>query len=348
MADPCSFDGIDREIAEGLPSLLAARGITAIGGGGRPVAENQAVATNPFRPTAPEKHLLSQFLRCSAEAISYKLFCASAEPERARLLSASGPTAGTSLVAPLNTPAIHYTDKQWSEALRWRIGIATPGPSTTCMNQKLNEELCNEPLDAQGDRAASCGVGPLRTLRHDTLADIYADILDEVGAVVRREVFVPEFSLTEEAWLDVWSYGIPELPDLLLDITVRHPRASRYLPGAAQEHGSAARHAEIEKLRKYPAAHGRAVWPIAHETWGRLGDRAEQLLSICAAIAARKAHRRGRAPGNSLRRWRAQLDAALHRGIAAQLVAAREGLPGKKRRRTAPADRALLEGRCPL
>jgi hypothetical protein len=188
----------------------------------------------------------------------------------------------------------------------------------------------------------------LRNLRHDTLADIYTDILEEVGAVARREVFVHEFSRTEEAWLDVWAYGIPELADLLLDVTVRHPNSSRYLPAAAQVHGSAAAKAEEEKLKKYPASRGRVVWPVAHETWGRLGEQAELLLSVCAAVAARRAYRRGRATGNCLRRWRAQLDAALHRGVAAQLVAAREGLPGRRKHSAAPADRALLESRCPV
>ena len=228
------------------------------------------------------------------------------------------------------------------------MGINTPGPCTTCANQNLKDELCGEPLDSQGDHAVSCGTGPLRNLRHDSLADIYADILDEIGAVARREVFVQEFSGSEEAWLDVWSYGIPELPDLLLDITVRHPRASRYLPGAAQTHGSAAEQAEHEKFERYPASGGRTMWPVAHETWGRLGAYAEHLLSTCSAVAARRAYRRGRVAGNCLRRWRAQLDAALHRGIAAQLVAAREGLPGRRRRTAAPADRAMLEGRCPM
>ena len=91
---------------------------------------------------------------------------------------------------------------------------------------------------------------------------------------------------------------------------------------------------------------GRFVWQAAHETFGRLGERAEALLAHCAAAVARAAHRRGRAPGNCLRRWRAQLDAALMRGVAAQLVSARFGPPGRARRRLAPADRASLEGRC--
>ena len=204
-------------------------------------------------------------------------------------------------------------------------------------------------LDADGDHAVECPTGPLRTLRHDGLSDIYAEIFEEIGAVARREVFVPEFSTARaEAWLDVWAYGVAELPDALLDITVRHPRAKRYQPAATRTAGHAAAQAEHEKRTAYPAAGGRGFLAIAHETWGRLGAEAEQLLEECAAIMARRAYRLGRVSGNHLRRWRAHLDAALHRSVAAQLVAARCGLPGRRRHRHAPADRAQLEVRCPL
>ena len=91
-----------------------------------------------------------------------------------------------------------------------------------------------------------CGTGPLRTFRHNDVADVYAEIFEEIGAVARREVFVPEFSTgAVEAWLDVWAYGVPEIPDALLDIIIRHPRAQRYQPIAAvqlatlQESGNA-------------------------------------------------------------------------------------------------------------
>ena len=133
---------------------------------------------------------------------------------------------------------------------------------------------------------------------------------------------MPEFSASAEAWLEVWSYGVPELPDVLLDITVRYHRAERYQPGAARCSGYAAAQAEVEKETKYQAAGRRSLWPIAHETWGRLGHHAEQLLLTCSAVASRRAYRRGRAPGNCLRRGRAQLDGALHRSIALELASA--------------------------
>ena len=230
------YDGVDQALAEGLPLMLAARGISAIGGGGKPLTDGQPQAADPFRPAVPDRHLLSQYLQHSAAITSFCLYQQADASQQTRLLSASGPTAGTSFVAPLGTPGVNYMDRQWSEAVRWRLGIPTVGPAGTCQNARLDGELCGELLDASGSHAVSCDIGPLRTFWHDDLANIYADILDEVGAVVRQEVFVPEFSNRQEAWLDVWGYGLPKLPDLLLDITVRHPGASRYQPGAARLH----------------------------------------------------------------------------------------------------------------
>ena len=139
---------------------------------------------------------------------------------------------------------------------------------------------------------------PLAILRHENLADAWADIAQETGAIVRRDVFVLEFSIAkEEAWLDVWAGGLPELSDVLLDVTIRHPRASRYMPTAATQAGSTAAHAEGEKQARYPPASGRSVVALAHETWGRLGASAEAFLVRCATMAARRDHLCGRLPG---------------------------------------------------
>ena len=348
--DPHEFDGIDQALSDGLREMLAARGIHAIGGGGRPVAAGASAAADPFRPASPERHLLKYFLRHSADFRFANLFEGASAAAQTRLRSASGPTAGASFAAPLCTQGIHYTDRQWSEALSWRLGIATPGPPMPCRNECASRgELCGEVLDSYGGHAVICGCGPLRTRRHNDIAEVYADILEEVGALVRREIFVPELSGSgREAWLDVWAYGIQEFPDALLDITVAHPGAGLYQPAAARIEGHAAAEAEKRKSNRYPVAGGRAVWPIAHETWGRLGGRAEQLLEACAAANSRQAYRRGRLPGQCLRRWRAQLDAALHRAIVIQLMAARNGLPGRARQKRSPADYAVLEEKCPL
>ena len=68
------YDGVDQALAEGLPMMLAARGISGIGGGGRPVAADQPQATDPFRPAVPDKHLLSQYLEHSSASAFFFLY----------------------------------------------------------------------------------------------------------------------------------------------------------------------------------------------------------------------------------------------------------------------------------
>ena len=338
---PSSLDGADELEADGTMMLLRERGIHGIGGTGE--AAQQSVS-DPWRPPAPPRHLLSKLLRAAAASAFRTLFTASSDEDRVRLSSASGPTAGSSMVAPLSYHGVHYSDRQWTAALRLRLGMSMPGAPSPCRNEDMAGDRCNEPLD--DDHVFECPRGPLRTQKHDELADAYADILDEAGGIARREAFIQELSSKREAWLDVWAMGIPELPDLLLDVTVRHPRASRYFQEALRKPGAAAAHAEREKTEKYPAVPGAAVWPLVHETWGRLGDRAEELLAIAAAASARRAMRRGRVPGNELRRWRARLDGILQRGAADQLHGAKHGLPGKRPCRRRPLDLSQLEASC--
>ena len=88
--------------------------------------------------------------------------------------------------------------------------------------------------------------------------------------------------------------------------------------------------------------------PVAYETWGRAGEVAEQLLVDLASAARRRAHRRGRSSGQELPRWRARLDGVLQRSIAAQLVAARVGLPGRRVFRPRPLDLAAVEAGTPV
>ena len=93
----------------------------------------------------------------------------------------------------------------------------------------------------------------MRIARHNGLADLYAGIVEEVGGIAQREVFVPELSSRNEAWLDVWAYGVLEIPDALLDITVRHAGSQSYQPEASKQTGLAAARGEKDKLDRYPA-----------------------------------------------------------------------------------------------
>ena len=71
---------------------------------------------------------------------------------------------------------------QWAAATDDRV-VAFLGPAIPCRNKCASkEELCGELLDPQGNHAVICGSGPLRTRRHNDIADTYADIVDEVEA----------------------------------------------------------------------------------------------------------------------------------------------------------------------
>ena len=127
----------------------------------------------------------------------------------------------------------------------------------------------------------------------------------------------------------MWGWGAAEVSDLLVDVTWRHPMASRYLPGAAAHACHACRLAAEEKAVRYPASGGRAAHTFCVEGWGRLGAPGEAVLALLSGAAAAHDRRRGRATQGRLQRLQAKIDAALQRGIVHALEASRFGLPGE-------------------
>ena len=121
-------------------------------------------------------------------------------------------------------------------------------------------------------------------------------------------------------------------------IYLRHPTVDRYQPDASRVPGHAATCGEQDKQTRYPASGGRVVRTLALESWGRVGAEGEELLQLVAAEAVRNSRRRGHvlSAGSFMRTWRATPDACLQKGIAACLVAARCGLPGRALQRWHP------------
>ena len=198
-------------------------------------------------------------------------------------------------------------------------------------------------LTPDGDHALECMTGPVRQAVHAEIADLLCEFIEEGGGQARREAFVGEFRVRhtgarwrqrreqqyKEAFLDVWGWGTAEIPDLLVDVTWRHPMASRYLPGASTTAGHACQRAADEKASTYPPSGGRAVHTFCVEGWGRLGGQAEVVLELLAGAAGIHDRRRGRAAPTRLQRWRARVDAVVQRGLASALESARFGLPGQ-------------------
>ena len=329
-----AMDGVEDAIAEGLAQDLLAQGIS-IGPDGAPLPEPLSTPQDGqiMRPPVPHRHLLGSMLRHAVQHRYEKLFADSVTRDRTRLLSAGGPTAGKSLVAPAGLKQAHFSDVILTQILRWRLGIEGSSPVRQCCNVKADGDPCEEALGVHADHAVICPCGPLRIQRHDAYADTLSECIAETGAHVRREAWVGELATEQsEAILDIWAFGSADVEDLLLDVTIRHPVAAAYQPQASQEAGHAAATAAKQKLVRYPAAGGRSVTPFAVETWGRLDYGAELVLESLAAAAARHAALRGQAPppGGCLKRWRAALDAVVQRGVAMAVLSARTGLAGRR------------------
>ena len=73
---------------------------------------------------------------------------------------------------------------------------------------------------------------------------------------------------------------------------------------AAVEPGYAAEEGTKEKSKRYPPAHGKTVIGCSLETWGRLSDALDNVLSNLHGLAQRRQRDRGASPTNWLLRWR--------------------------------------------
>ena len=103
-------------------------------------------------------------------------------------------------------------------------------------------------------------------------------------------------------------------------MTVRHPRARKYLARAAREDGAAAAIAAHGKRVRYPSLPEEGVVaaePFCVETFGRLGPDALRLLRDARQrIAERESGAlRGWASVALFQRWLAQLSCELHRAL---------------------------------
>ena len=234
--------------------------------------------------------------------------------------------------AQAGAPGTNLTDAEWRTATRYRLGIPL-GPRTYhCQNRATDPDAlrptCGKRLGGYGCHALCCSYGPLRNTHHNEMADLVARMSQEAGATVTRETPIREFQTDRLAILDVTAFGIAEIVDLIVDVTVRHPTCAKY--GRTDlETERAATMAEAEKQQRYPPAAGRRVTTLAVETWGRMGAVAEQVLQQLAAAARRRDQQRDRLAVNRIPKWRALIDATNQRSIARRILGAFLGSDGK-------------------
>ena len=245
------------------------------------------------------------------------------------------------MVASTALPGVHMPDEEFRAALLWRLGVR--GVPCRCRNRPVaGGAACDERVDGDADHAFLCALGPVRGATHRQYGEFFCEVLEECGAVARREAYVPEFRNSKKAdqaaYLDVWGFGHVELADVLIDVTHRHPMKRDSQPAAARVPGHCCKQAASDKERTYPAAAGRKVLTACVEAWGRLSTEAESFLVHAAAVAARNDRRRGRDPAGRLASWRARLDAISQRSAALALRCCRQGLPGTAPARTSRKD----------
>ena len=167
-----------------------------------------------------------------------------------------------------------------------------------------------------GDHLAVCKCGGYKTIRHSQLVHTLRSILRESGAsVAPREVEVAAWQRADgrRARLDV-SFAV-DGHRTFVDLTVRHPRAVKYLQQAAHADGAAAAVAEAKKRQRYPARPQlglHAAEPFCVETFGRLGPAALRLLHGARQRAAEREEGVRKEAGLVLqRRWLALLSCSL-------------------------------------
>ena len=114
-----------------------------------------------------------------------------------------------------------------------------------------------------------------RTRRHNVIVKLVTSYLQEAGFLTREEAHIPQWrrmwkGKSQAAILDILGTCHPTLPDHFIDVTVRHPGADGYSPGASKERGFAAAAACVEKHTRYPDLRGKKVSVAAIEVFGQM------------------------------------------------------------------------------
>ena len=99
--DPLQHDGVETEGAA-LITLLQAQKITSLDGRGMPQEEGPPLQLEHFRVVKPADHLLSKLIAAAASKALEALREDASVDAKARLHSAGGQSAGSSLVAPMS------------------------------------------------------------------------------------------------------------------------------------------------------------------------------------------------------------------------------------------------------
>ena len=112
---------------------------------------------------------------------------------------------------------------------------------------------------------------------------------------------------------------------LIIDVTVRHPVAKKYMPMAARQDGYALSQAVKDKKKRYPDKSGLRVTVAAVESFGRLGDEFSALINDLSFAARQWQWSRGLQASPWSKKWRGSISAVLARGTAKAIKEALHG-----------------------
>jgi hypothetical protein len=246
----------------------------------------------------------------------------------ARLHSVRGSTAGAWLLAIPYTTAAFLSPAVFRVAAAFRLGVRPPdcGQGRVC--------ACGAALDGCGDHALLCARDGDTIRRHRGVELAWATVARSAGCLVRLEEPLGALGVRHaEADARKVMDLVIDLPDgasVLGDTTVGHPVSANAaaLRRFAARPGVKAADMEYVKETKYTIPcrdAGFRFVPLAAETFGRMGGKAEAFLTELAYCAAERA--RGPGAGDSallrqrfLGRWRKTLSCALQRGVALQVL----------------------------
>ena len=196
-------------------------------------------------------------------------------------LSRGGPGAAAWLLCPTK-PAHHFTDQQFSIALRARLGLLQPVGLGRCLHKKGDGSRCGSVLDRWGIHAMSCTCGGWSGRRHDSLRDSISAFAAAHGGSAVTECILPYASPSlPEARLDSVIRSAHSAGRKIIDVTVVTPLSQEMLRhgAAARAPGAAASAAARHKRAKYPLIH---IIPFVVEHFGRWGEDA---LSLAKSLA---------------------------------------------------------------
>ena len=205
---------------------------------------------------------------------------------KARLQSLTLPHAGNWLnVAPITTLGLHLRPQEFVLAAGYRLGLPLygEGPTPTC-------PVCHQPSDRRGTHSMSCGSGPERNWRHNSLRDAIHEYAVEAGFNPRKEV---RFLLPgrDSRPADVLIPHFAGGRDAALDVTVVNPCQVATVVGAAETPGHAIIFAHNRKVRgaeEACQAQGLAFLPLVVESYGGWGEVARDVVRRLATALARQ------------------------------------------------------------